>query len=71
MKVLLTICDIGVGAAVVGWLWPAGVAEAPLYALSVEMIMRAVGAVVLAMFVFGVVAAIWSGAEVTAVGSRR
>ena len=60
IRVLLTACDIATGAALVGWLWPSGVMEMPLAAVSIPMLLRAGAATLLAMLSLGKLVAVWS-----------
>jgi|1185.fasta_scaffold43861_3 hypothetical protein len=71
MKVLFTVCDLGAAATLGGWFWPIGMAEVPVYALSLEMMGRAVAAGVLAMGALFVLVAIWTDPDTTATNSPR
>jgi hypothetical protein len=69
MKILFTVGDLGAGAALVGWIWPIGMAEVPVYAISLEMIGRATAAGLLAIGVVGVLVAIWTDPDTASASS--
>jgi len=71
IRVLLTACDIGAGAALIGWLWPTGVMEVPLAAVSIAMLLRASAAILLAVLTLGMLVPVWSGDGAERVNYRK
>jgi len=61
IRLVLTACDMGAAAALVGGLWPAGVMEVPLAAISMPMLLRSAAAILLAALALGMLVAVWSG----------
>ena len=71
IRLLATACVIGGGVALVGWLWPSGLMEVPLAAVSIAMLLRGAAAVLLAMLTLGMLVAVWSGDSAETVNCLR
>jgi len=59
MRLLLTACDIAASAVLVGWLWPSSVMEVPLASISIDTLLRAAAAILLAIGSLFMLVAIW------------
>ena len=70
IQLVVTVCDIGAGAALVGWLWPSGVVDAPLAAVPVPVLLRSFAAIVLAVGAVLMLVAIWSSDDPEKVNPR-
>jgi hypothetical protein len=63
MRLLLTACDIAASAVLVGWLWPSSVMEVPLASISIDTLLRAAAAILLAIGSLFMLVAIWSSED--------
>ena len=70
IKLVLTACDIGAGAALVSWLWPSDVMDVPLVAVPIPLLLRSAAAILLAAGAVLMLVAVWSSDDVQKLNPR-